>query len=166
MKKLILAVAAFSMLFCSVSFAQEDNRGEWRDRVRAEKKAFLQSELGLDENDAFWAVYDASQAESENLMKTRMQAHKALRLAVKEEKPESEVAPLLKAFLDADAACIKFKETAQERYAKVLPADKMARLIFAEERFMHRQMDMRPGHGHSHAAPGHGRGPGHGRANQ
>lgn len=173
MKKFILAVAAFSMMFCAVSFAQEGNREDWRERVRAEKKAFLKDALGIEDGDAFWAVYDAVQAESASLMKARMEASRALRKALKENKSESEIAPLLKAFMDADAACIDFKKSSRERYAKVLPADKMARLIFAEERFMGRQMDRRGGHGqgrgngrpggHS-AAPGHGHGPGPGHA--
>lgn len=168
MKKLVLAVAALSMMFCAVSFAQEGNREDWRERVRSEKKAFIKQALELEDNDAFWAVYDAVQEESASLMKARMEARMALRQAMKENKSESEIAPLLKAFMDADAACIDFKKSSRERYANVLPADKMARLIFAEERFVNRQMDMRGGghgrgHGHGHAAPGHGRGHGHGR---
>ena len=165
MKKFILAVAAFSMMFCAVSFAQEGgDRSEWREQVRAEKKAFLQKELGLDENDAFWAVYDAVQDESAALMKARMEARRDLRRAVKDGKSESEIAPLLKAFMDADAACIDFKKTSAERYSKALSAEKMARLIFAEEKFMHRQMNMRGGeggNGRGHGRGGHGRG--HGR---
>lgn len=168
MKKLVLAVAALSMMFSAVSFAQEGNREDWRERVRSEKKAFIKQALELEDNDAFWAVYDAVQEESASLMKARMEARRALRQAMKENKSESEIAPLLKAFMDADAACIDFKKSSRERYANALPADKMARLIFAEERFVNRQMDMRGGghgrgHGHGHAAPGHGRGHGHGR---
>ena len=107
MKKFLLAIAAVSMLFSMSAFAQSRNgqgdRSDWRERVAAERKALIKEELRIQDSDPFWAVYDELQARSMELMKARMAAHKALSEAVKDNKPDSEVEPLLKEFLEADA---------------------------------------------------------------
>ncbi|MBO4434888.1 MAG: hypothetical protein J5769_05515 [Bacteroidales bacterium] len=164
MKKFLLAIAAASLLFCVSAFAQprggQNRDGDWRERVNAERKALIKEELRLQDSDPFWAVYDELQAQGEELMKARMEAKKALREAVKDNKPDKEIEPLLDAFLKAEAACISFKDTKRDRIRKVLTPSQFARLLLVEERFMNRQMDQRgPG---GHGGPGQGRGNGHG----
>ena len=160
MKKILLAVAAAFMLF-SVSAIAQPRGGQgrdgqdWRERISAERKALIKEELRIQDSDPFWAVYDELQAQGKELMVARMEAHKALREAIKDNKPDKEVEPLLNEFLKADKACISFKETKHERYRKVLSASQFARLLFVEEKFMNRQMDQRGG-GNRPGGHGHG----------
>ncbi len=163
MKKILMAIAATSLLFSVSAFAQprggQNGDGDWRERVNAERKALIKEELRLQDSDPFWAVYDELQAQGMELMKARMTAKKALRDAVKDNKPDKEIEPLLDEFLKAEAACIAFKDTKRERYRKALSASQYARLILLEERFMNRQMDQR-GHGGQGGRGGHGGGHG------
>ena len=169
MKKILLAVAAASMLFSISAIAQprggQGRDGEdWRERVNAERKALIKEELRLQDSDPFWAVYDELQAQGKELMAARMEAHKALRDAVKDNKPDKEIEPLLNEFLKAESACISFKDTKRDRYRKVLSASQYARLLLVEEKLMNRQMDQR-GHGGHGNRPGgnfNGGGRGHG----
>jgi uncharacterized membrane protein YgcG len=166
MKKILMAIAAASLLFSVSAFAQprggQNGDGDWRERVNAERKALIKEELRLQDSDPFWAVYDELQAQGNELMRARMEAKKALREAVKDNKPDKEIEPLLDAFLKAEAACISFKDTKRERYRKALSASQFARLILLEERFMNRQMDQR-GHGGPGGQGGRGgHGGGHG----
>lgn len=161
MKKILMAIAAATLLFSVSAFAQprggqSRDGADWRERVNAERKALIKEELRLQDSDPFWAVYDELQAQGNELMRARMEAKKALREAVKDNKPDKEIEPLLDAFLKAEAACIAFKDTKRERYRKALSASQFARLILLEERFMNRQMDQR-GHG---GRGGHGGGHG------
>ena len=91
-----------------------------------------------------------------------MEAHKALKEAVKDNKPDKEIEPLVDAYLKAEAACISFKDTKRERYRKVLSASQFARLLFVEEKFMNRQMDRRGGGGNRPGGNFNGGGRGHG----
>lgn len=166
MKKIIIAVAAASMLFSISAIAQprggQDGGQDWRERVNAERKALIKEELRIQDSDPFWAVYDELQAQGKELMEARMEAHKALKEAVKDNKPDKEIEPLVDAYLKAEAACISFKDTKRERYRKVLSASQFARLLFVEEKFMNRQMDRRGGGGNRHGGNFNGGGRGHG----
>ena len=181
MKKILVALAAVSLLFSVSMNAQPrggEDRGDWRERISSEKKAFLKEELKLEDNDPFWAAYDKAQEEAMELMKARMEAHKALREAIKDGKPEADIKPLLDAFIAADEACIKQKADAAKSYRSLLSVENQAKLIFAEEKFMHRQMNSRgpqggpgqggprggqhPGGGHRPGGHGHGHGGPHG----
>lgn len=156
MKKFLVALAAVSLLF-SVSISAQPRGGQdgqWRERVRQEKKEFLRKELSLADNDPFWAAYDKAQEEAMELMKSRMQAHRELRQALRDKKSEAEIKPILDAFIKADEACIRQKEESSKNFRSLLSVENQARLIFAEEKFMHSQMQ-------AHGGPQGGqRGPG------
>lgn len=171
MKKILLALAAASMLFSISAIAQPRGghpRGgqsgdgqDWRERVNAERKALIKEELRIQDSDPFWAVYDELQAQGVDIMKARMEAKKALRDAVKDNRPDKELEPLLNEFLKAESACIEFKDIKRDRYRKVLSASQFARLLLLEEKFMNRQMDQRHqggGRGQGHARGFNGRG--------
>lgn len=162
MKKILLAIAAATLLFNVSAIAQNNRNDDWRERVNAEKKALIKEELRIQDSDPFWAVYDELQAQGNELMKARMEAKKALREAVKDNKPDKDIEPLLDAYLKAEAACMSFKDTKRERYRSVLSASQFARLILLEEKFMNRQMDQRGQGGHGHGGNGRGQGHGHG----
>lgn len=150
MKK-IISVFALITLFAAVAFAQQPRqRGEgegWREKVRAEKVAFLTQELSLTETEAqaFWPVYNDVQARNREVFKAQWTAYKKLSEAV--EAGDAAVEKLLDEYLAAKARCEQADADALPRYKKVLPVEKVARLMLAEEKFRHQQIG-RLGGGH------------------
>ena len=167
MKKIISTLAV--VLLCSAAvFAQDKgnrkaSKNEGREKMRAEQVAFITSELNLTEAEAqaFWPVYNDVQAQKREAVKKTFEAMKALRQAVKNgEDTQKPLEEYLKAKKDADA----IGYDAPARYAKVLTAEKVAKLVLSEERFRHQQIGKlgggnRPGgHGEHSRQGGSGRG--------
>lgn len=152
MKKLISVFCAIALVSV-VAYAQpkthkgKHNGGEeWREKVRAEQVAFLTSELNLTEAEAqaFWPVYNDVQNQRRDAFKVSGDAFKALQEGLDEGK---DVSPLLDAYLDAKKACDKIDADALARYKKVLPVEKVAKLLLAEEKFRHQQIGKLGGKG-------------------
>ena len=118
----------------------QEKRGDWQEKVRAERVAFLTTELDLTEAEAqaFWPVYNTVQDERRDAFKAARQAAKALSKALKS--GEGDTAALLEDYLKAQEATSALERTAVERFKKVLPIEKVAKLTLAEEKFRHRQI--------------------------
>ena len=144
MKKIISFLGAL-LLVSVVAFAQPQhkkgnkNDGEqWREKVRAEQVAFLTNELNLTESEAqsFWPVYNDVQNQRREAFKASAEAFKALQEGI----DGNDVSKLLDKYLDAQKACQKIDADAVARYKKVLPVEKVAKLMMAEEKFRHQQI--------------------------
>ena len=144
MKKIISILGAL-LLVGVVAFAQPQhkkgnkNDGEqWREKVRAEQVAFLTNELNLTESEAqsFWPVYNDVQNQRREAFKASAEAFKALQEGI----DGKDVSKLLDKYLDAQKACQKIDADAVARYKKVLPVEKVAKLMMAEEKFRHQQI--------------------------
>ena len=132
---LMISVAAFAQ--------QRQQRGDnenWREKVRAEKVAFLTNELSLTEAEAqaFWPVYNQVQEDSREAYKAQWDAFKKLSEAI--QNGESDVETLLNDYLATKAACEQLEGNAIPKYKKVLPVEKVAKLVLAEEKFRHQQI--------------------------
>ena len=144
MKKIISILGAL-VLVSVVAFAQPQHKkgnnkdGEqWREKVRAEQVAFLTNELNLTESEAqsFWPVYNDVQNQRREAFKASAEAFKALQEGI----DGNDVSKLLDKYLDAQKACQKIDADAVARYKKVLPVEKVAKLMMAEEKFRHQQI--------------------------
>ena len=144
MKKIISILGAL-LLVSVVAFAQPQHKkgnnkdGEqWREKVRAEQVAFLTNELNLTESEAqsFWPVYNDVQNQRREAFKASADAFKALQEGI----DGNDVSKLLDKYLDAQKACQKIDADAVARYKKVLPVEKVAKLMMAEEKFRHQQI--------------------------
>ena len=145
MKK-IISVFLTVVLVGSVAFAQTNNKAQkknkggedWREKVRAEQVANITSQLDLTEAEAqsFWPVYNEVQKQRREAFKASAQAYKALNEGIE----GNEVNALLQKYLDAKKAAEAIESDAIARYKKVLPANKVAKLIVAEENFRHQQI--------------------------
>ena len=138
MKKIISLVGVALVLTLTAS-AQK--KGEnWQEKVRAERVAFLTTELDLSEAEAqvFWPVYNAVQQERRDAFKAVRSATKALSEALK--KGEGDTAALLDDYLKAREKTTALERSSVERFKKVLPIEKVAKLTLAEEKFRHRQI--------------------------
>lgn len=144
MKK-VISVIAIAMLFSVAAFAQKDNSKKkeqddaWREKVRAEQIAQITTDLNLTEAEAqkFWPVYNDVQNKRREAYKVSFQAMKALR-----EKMDAgaDVSKELDQYLDSKKSIEEFDREAVKQYKKVLPTEKVAKLILSEERFRHNQI--------------------------
>ncbi len=142
MKKVISMLVA-TVLLGTVAFAQNGERdrkqgGDWRERIRAAQVAFLTSELDLTEAEAqsFWPVYNDVQKQRREAFGAMQKAYMELTKGI----DSDNTAKLLANYLDARKANDAIETNAVERYKKVLPVQKVAKLLLAEEKFRHQQI--------------------------
>lgn len=143
MKKIISTLAI--ALVCSVAvFAQNKEakkaaKNDFREKMRSEQVAFITSELNLTEAEAqaFWPVYNDIQAQKREAFGKSFEAMKALKEAVDN---GSDTKKLLDEYLKAKKAVDEIEYDAPAKYSKVLPAEKVAKLVLSEERFRHQQI--------------------------
>ena len=142
MKKIISMVCALALV-SGVAFAQNpkgDNKkdGNWREKVRAEQVGFITAELNLTEAEAqaFWPVYNDVQAQRREAFKAQHDALKAMQNGAEGKEAEK----LLDDYLAAKKKCESIEADAVLRYKKVLPVQKVAKLLMAEEKFRHQQI--------------------------
>ena len=170
MKKVALTlVAVLAMALSANLFAQDqqkpDARGDrgagWMEKMKAARVAFLTTELELTTEEAqnFWPVYNQAQTEKDAAYRETRTAYRALTEAIKEGKPDKEVAALLQAYLKASKVPSALDAEYSTEFLKVLPATKVAKLFISEEKFRKMQFQNMQGPGRG---PGmrEGQGPG------
>lgn len=140
-RTIILMISLCFMALASVS-AQEKNREEWKEKMMNEKIAFFTTELGItpEEGQAFWPVYNQVQNEKDEAMRNVFRAYKELSKANAEGKSGKEIERLLEAYLSAQQKAREIEEKTAEKFMKVLPIEKVAKLYIAEERFRRKQI--------------------------
>ncbi len=143
MKKIISVflslVMAAGILQAQNNNKQDQKKGnDWRERVRAEQVAFITSELDLTETEAqaFWPVYNDVQKQRRQAFQATGEAFRALSEGI----DGNNAAALLDKYLEARQAGEKIEADAVARYKKVLPVNKVAKLLLAEEKFRQRQI--------------------------
>lgn len=142
MKK-VISVIAIAVLFSVAAFAQKDNskkKGEdWREKIRAEQVAHITTDLNLTEVEAqkFWPVYNDVQSKRRDIYKASFEALKALR-----EKLDAgaDVSKELDKYLECKKEIEEFDRGSVKEYKRVLPTEKVAKLILSEEKFRHNQI--------------------------
>ena len=145
MKK-IISVFALAALMSVAALAQDVNKDQkkgnddaWRERVRAEQVAFITSELNLTEVEAqkFWPVYNDVQAQRREAYKESFEAMKELEESIQNNKDQDKK---LDKYVNARKKIAELENDSVKKYSKVLPKDKVAKLVLTEERFRHNQI--------------------------
>ena len=147
MKKVFSVLCALMVLSMG-AFAQGPQgprRGAdngWRERVRAEKVAFLTEEIDLTESEAqvFWPIYNEIQKSQRDGFEAVKNAYDAMAKGVEEKKGSKEMEKLVKAYIDAKEKNEGIETKYLNKLLKVLPAEKVARYYVAEEKFRHQQI--------------------------
>ena len=144
MKKILTIFTIIATMACmSVSAQAHRGRGEeWKEKMMAEKIAFLTLEVGLtpEEAQAFWPVYNQVEKEKDEAMFTMINAYKEMSKAMEEKKGEKEISALLDKYLDAQKKVNEVENGIAAKYKAVLPVEKVAKLYVAEEKFRRQQI--------------------------
>ena len=147
MKKVISVLCALTVLAAG-AFAQapgQQRRGGdngWRERIRAEKVAFLTEEIDLTESEAqvFWPIYNEIQKAERESFEAVRKAYDAMAKGVAENKSGKEMEKLVQAYIDAKEKNDGVETKFLNKLMKALPAEKVARYYVAEEKFRHQQI--------------------------
>ena len=132
------AAAAFTLLSISSAQAHPKGHGNWQEKIRSEKIAFITSELNLtpEEAQVFWPVYNQISKEKNEAQKAVMNSYFAMMKAIEEGKSsDKDIARLLDEYVAAVEANKNSPKKDVERYRKVLPNKKIVQLYVAEEKF-------------------------------
>ena len=135
-KKIIIITAA--LVFGAVNaFANNETKEDWKEKLQAEKIAFLTMEIGLTPQEAqvFWPVYNEINEEKDQAMYEAIKYYWEMSKAIEAGKPEKEIKTLLDKYLEAQEKQRKIDNDAADKYKKVLPTAKIAKLYIGEEKF-------------------------------
>lgn len=144
-----MVISAAILLMTSILSAQAQNKEEWKEKMMSEKIAFLTAELNITPQEAqvFWPVYNQVNKEKDELMRKVFVCYKELSTAIKENKSAKETGASLDKYLDALKKQREADNAMPEKYKKVLPVEKVAKLYIAEEKFRRQQINrLHPGH--------------------
>ena len=143
-----LFIAAVCLLTATALFAQpqkpsEEQRKKDFERIKAEKIAFITSELDLSPEEAqvFWPVYNQCWKETLESHKTMMDAFDAFRGKKGDELSEKELEAKLDEYIAASKAHNQVMSDWYPKFRAVLPVRKVAKLYQAEEAFQRRMID-------------------------
>ena len=158
------AIAVVLTIAASSASAQPKDKGNWHERVLAEKIAFITAELELtpEEAQVFWPVYNQLNAEAKALQQASANAYRTLVQALKEDTAsDKEIDKLLDDYLAAKQALKENGKGDVNKYRKVLSSKKVAKLYVAEEKFRRNHIRDMKSHqgpkGHGHGRPAQGR---------
>lgn len=130
----VLAASAFV-----TSYAQNDRQQheDWKKKMMSEKVAFFTVKLDLSTEEAqkFWAVYNEVEKEKDKAREEVIKAYFELEKAVEAGKSEKELASLLDRFAEAKEEQAEIDSKSDEKFRKVLPVAKVAKLYLCEEEF-------------------------------
>lgn len=138
LKVFAVALAAFALLSVSSVQAQPKKGADWQNKIKSEKIGFITAELNLtpEEAQVFWPVYNKIAAEKSELQKKVKESYGALLKAMKEDTAsEQEINKLLDNYLAAKQAVQDAGKQDAQKYRKVLPGKKVAKLYVAEEKY-------------------------------
>ena len=140
-----LFIAIIAALFSFNSFASDHiqrDKEDWKEKIMSEKIAFFTTEIGIspEEGQAFWPVYNEVNKVKDEAMHKVFKNYKALAEAIDTGRSEKEIKSLLDAYLKSMEAQREVENAAAEKYMKVLPVEKVAKLYIAEEKFRRHQI--------------------------
>ena len=143
MKKLVSILLTVSIAVAALAQPQEGRRGHGRpdfEKMKAERVAFITSEVGLTSQDAevFWPIYNKAEDQQIQLQKAEKKAYMDLAKALKD--GEGNVDALLDAYIQAKQANVNVHFNYVKEYKKAIGVEKTAKFFTCEERFRRQQI--------------------------
>lgn len=131
---------------------------QFQKQLQAERVGFLTAELSLTASEAevFWPIYNDYTARREQIMKKQTHAYYSLAKAV--HSGNGDIAALTQAYVDAQVECLQINADIVITFKGVIPDEKIAKLVIAEEKFRREQFRKisQPGKGGGHQGGQHG----------
>lgn len=139
-KYFIVAVLALFSLARTAAFAHQE--GDWQEKMRAERVAFLTTAMELTpaEAEKFWPVYNSMEAERRASFGKVMRAYKALSEGVAAGKTDKELEALVNDYTTANKNSHSIEAKYTPQLIKILSVSKVAKLFVAEEEFRRQQI--------------------------
>ena len=133
----IMIIAAILVFGAANAFANNETKEDWKEKIQSEKIAFLTMEIGLTPQEAqvFWPVYNEINEEKDQAMYEVIKYYWEMSKAIEAGKSEKEIKSLLDKYLEAQEKQRKIDNDAADKYKKVLPTAKVAKLYIGEEKF-------------------------------
>lgn len=134
------AIASVIALFLAAAFtadAQPNPQDGWKERMQSVKIAFLTNEIGLTPTEAqsFWPIYNVVNEELDKAVYSTFSSYMELEKALNENKSEKEISKCLERYLEALGSQDEIRRESVEKYKKILPETKVAKIFVAEEKF-------------------------------
>lgn len=136
--KRIIAIATLALIISNIAGAQNEKKDvSWKERVEAEKIAYLTAEMDLtaDEAQAFWPVYNKVKKVRDEVNEAMWDSFRALKDAMNTDASDKEIEKLLEEYLAASQMASTISAQYVKDYEKVLPARKVAKYYLVEEKF-------------------------------
>lgn len=139
-KYFIVAVLSLFSLARTAAFAHQE--GDWQEKMRAERVAFLTTAMELTpaEAEKFWPVYNSMEAERRASFGKVMRAYKALSDGVAAGKTDKELEVLVNDYTTANKNSHSIEAKYTPQLIKILSVSKVAKLFVAEEEFRRQQI--------------------------
>ena len=143
MKKLISVLLTVSIAVAALAQPQEGKRGRAFpdfEKLKAERVAFITSEVGLTSQDAqaFWPIYNKAEEQQVELQKAEKKAYIDLAKALKD--GEGNVDNLLDAYIKAKQANVNVHFSYAKEYKKAIGSEKTAKFFTCDEKFRRQQI--------------------------
>ena len=144
MKKLVVTLLSISIAVAALAQPQgkPGHKGHFPnfEKMKAERVAFITSEVGLTSQDAqaFWPIYNKAEEQQMNLQKAEKKAYMDLAKALKN--GEGNVDALLDAYIKAKQANVNVHFTYAKEYKKAIGSEKTAKFFTCDEKFRRQQI--------------------------
>ena len=131
-------------LACPTADAQPNPQESWKAMMESVKIAFLTTEIGLTPAEAqnFWPIYNSVSEELDKAMYSTFSSYMELEKAINENKSDKEVSKCLERYLDALESQDEIRSESVDKYKKILPERKIAKIFVAEEKFRRQHIRM------------------------
>lgn len=140
-------IAVLTMVLTGIAATaqpQQPIKTDWQERMQSGKIAFLTMEIGLtaDEAQKFWPIYNAVNEEQDKATYETVVSYMELEKAISENKSDKEVSKCLEKYLAAMNKQNQIRSESVEKYKKILPERKVAKIFVAEEKFRRQHIRM------------------------
>ncbi len=143
---LTILTSAIILTWCAGMSAEAQPRPQenWKEKMESVKIAFLTNEIGLTPTEAqnFWPIYNSVNEELDKAMYSTFSSYMELEKAINENKSDKEVSKCLERYLDAMESQNEIRNESVEKYKKILPERKVAKVFVAEEKFRRQHIRM------------------------
>lgn len=137
-----LIASALTLMMSAISTSAQPGPGnpagiDWKERIQSEKIAFMTMEIGLTPEEAqkFWPIYNEVSKEQDATVAEVFKSYMALEKALNEDKSDKEISKYFQSYLDAIEKQNEIAEASVDKYRKILPDKKVAKIFVAEEKF-------------------------------